>query len=388
MACARFLLALLVPTLVASSAHSEARANVADEVKTSRRALDSIVGPIKNPTKEHQSQMKSLLAEASDHVRYGGPEEEKMRRAHELIELHNGFVTDMIKEYRPSAMARYVEKVTFIKNMFEPADEGRRLATGDCFASYGAEWGCVMSSCWCDRMFYDSSQGPDTSSGCDDSSEYSAYACDVSMLQTECKISNDANCLGSSQDDWEINFFTNGTSSSISGNVDVQQVENDDQSSELELYPPAEGCGGNGVYAGSALSWSNICCGSLETCSYTDSTCSTDPFMCQPFPANLFLDDMETGTASPTGMPTYSTCDNVGLGTNAKWSGETGYKDATFSQFDDVYPTDDTACPNFEYPTGTASASVVDLEASAPRNAALALGSLVLALGVSFGLLA
>ena len=33
MAGARFLLALLVPTLVASSAHSEARANVADEVK-------------------------------------------------------------------------------------------------------------------------------------------------------------------------------------------------------------------------------------------------------------------------------------------------------------------------------------------------------------------
>ena len=42
-------------------------------------SLDTIRPPIKKPTAEHQSQMKSLLTEAATHVRNGGPEEEKLR---------------------------------------------------------------------------------------------------------------------------------------------------------------------------------------------------------------------------------------------------------------------------------------------------------------------
>ena len=60
--------------------------------------------------------------------------------------VHNGFVTDMITEYRPSLMARYAEKFARVTSLFEPAADGRRLATGSCFDSYGAEWGCVLTS--------------------------------------------------------------------------------------------------------------------------------------------------------------------------------------------------------------------------------------------------
>ena len=343
-------------------------------------SLDTIRPPVKKPTAEHQSQMKSLLTEAATHVRNGGPEEEKLHRMRELIELHNGFVTDMIAEYRPSLMARYAEKVARVSGLFEPAADGRRLATGSCFASYGAEWGCVLSSCWCDRAITDSASGPDISTGCDDSSEYSSYACDVSMLQTECKVDNDADCVGATQDDWVMNFFTNGTSASIVANPEVIAAEskvsgpNDD---DWNL-----GCGGTTGQTGTqASSWSYMCC-SASTCAYSDDTCSTDPYMCGVLNSNLW----PHGDDSPSPSPTYASCAGVGLGTQASTSWESAMKGATPQDFPSAFTGTTDACPSFNYDGCTEDCGVNI--SSSPRNAALALGSLLLVLAASLGLVA
>ena len=365
-------------------------------------SLDSIGAPIKTPTAEHQSQMKSLLAEAANHVRHGGPEEERLHRVRELVTMHNGFVTDMITQYRPSLMARYVEKVARVTSLFEPAADGRRLATGSCFDSYGAEWGCVLSSCWCDRSFDDSGSGPDISTGCDDSSEYSAYACDVSMLQTECKVDNDAACVGAEQDDWVKNFFTNGTSSSIVANEEVILAESgtpNDDDDDFNL-----GCGGrkgkeawDGSFKGTtANSWSMMCCNDV-TCSYTDETCSTDPYMCGAFKPNLFAggDDGDDGdddgwdvplpTPTPTLTPTFGDCPTsyLGSGTNYQDNYDQGMKGAYLNddKFSAAYTG--TGCPNFNY-DGCTDCDV----SSSPRNAAIALGSSLLVLAASVGLFA
>ena len=366
-------------------------------------SLDSIGAPIKTPTAEHQSQMKSLLAEAANHVRHGGPEEEKLHRVRELVELHNGFVTDMITEYRPSLMARYAEKVARVTSLFEPAADGRRLATGSCFDSYGAEWGCVLTSCWCDRSFDDSTQGPDISTGCDDSSEYSAYACDVSMLQTECKVENDADCVGATQDDWVMNFFTNGTSSSIVANEEVILAESGTPTDDDDFNL---GCGGRkgadtteewGSTTGTtANSWSVMCCNDV-TCSYTDETCSTDPYMCGAFKPNLFetggddddwdddYDAMTGPTPTPTFAPTFGDCPTsyLGSGTNYQDNYDQAMKGAYVNA--DEYSTafGVAACPIFDYDGCTDC----DLSSS-PRNAAIALGSSLLVLAASVGLFA
>ena len=288
------------------------------------------------PTEEHQREMKVRLAEASNHVRFGGPKEEMVHRARELVELHNGFVTDMIKEYRPSRMATYAKKVRGLTSLFETEEsgEGRRLSTGPCFNTYGAEWGCVMSSCWCDRAFDDSESGDDISTSCDDSSEYSAYACDVSMLQTECRIESDTNCIDgdATQDDWVINFFTNGSSSSLTGNVDVIQAETGTSDEDA--------CGGNG-----ATSWSQMCC-EASTCQYSDATCATGPYVCGTFNENAWDVD------GPSFAPTYSTCADYGLGNNAEtdiWGeGEFGNEGpGDYPQAFTATPESDAACPDF-----------------------------------------
>ena len=355
-------------------------------------SLDTIRPPIKKPTAEHQSQMKSLLTEAATHVRNGGPEEEKLHRMRELIELHNGFVTDMIAEYRPSLMARYAEKVARVSGLFEPAADGRRLATGSCFASYGEEWGCVLSSCWCDRALYDSESGPDISTGCDDSSEYSSYACDVSMLQTECKVDNDAACVGATQDDWVINVFTNGTSASIVANPEVIDAE-----SKMATGSDEDdwnlGCGGSEGQTGAlASSWSYMCCSRGDTCAYSDDTCSTDPYMCGVMNPNLWTHD------SPSPSPTYASCAGVGLGDNWENSWQSAMQGATPQDFQSVFTGTTDACPNFNYAgciTTTTEDTTTTTEdcglttvSSSPRNAALALGSLLLVLAASLGLVA
>ena len=41
----------------------------------------------------------------------------KLQRVHDLIEAHGGFVTDMLKEYRPSLMSKWIKKATNIHRM-------------------------------------------------------------------------------------------------------------------------------------------------------------------------------------------------------------------------------------------------------------------------------
>jgi hypothetical protein len=75
----------------------------------------------KPPTDAHQAAMKTRLAEAAHHVQHGGPRDEKLHRVRGLIELHGGFVTDMLAEYRPSLMANWVAKVRSFINPAQTA---------------------------------------------------------------------------------------------------------------------------------------------------------------------------------------------------------------------------------------------------------------------------
>jgi hypothetical protein len=73
------------------------------------------------------------MAAAVHHVRNGGPSEDKLQRAHDLIEAHGGFVTDMLKEYRPSLMSQWIKKATNIHRMVQSdshtnVQEERKLA--------------------------------------------------------------------------------------------------------------------------------------------------------------------------------------------------------------------------------------------------------------------
>ena len=137
----------------------------------------------RRPAHHHQREMQARLADAARHVLHGGPHEEKLHRVRDLVELHNGFVTDMIATYRPSLMHKWVDKVTRLARLVGPRDargrgltESTETSPGPCFDSHAAEWGCVLSSCWCDRAFDDSVSGPEISTSCDDSSEYTSYA--------------------------------------------------------------------------------------------------------------------------------------------------------------------------------------------------------------------
>lgn len=139
----------------------------------------------KTPSPEDQEEMRWRLQESAHHVLHGGPSAAKLDRAHQLVKMHGGFVTDMIKQYRPSLMSRWLKRTSMFHRLFPTSQfglmgdaQGRRLDegpgsdTGVCFDTYKDEWACVTESCWCDRALSQSAAGPDKSTSCDDGSEY------------------------------------------------------------------------------------------------------------------------------------------------------------------------------------------------------------------------
>jgi len=303
---------------------------------------------------------------------------------HDVLELHNGFVTDMLATYRPSKLAKYIAKASrFIAMMGPPAHEEargtRRLDGGACFDSYGEEWMCVMQSCSCDRAIDmseagGSQSGPDISTACDDTSEYMTYACDVSMQQTECKIDNDLDCV--TDDDWVLNWFKGGlpANASYSYSFDVEYGPDGDDtlpSKEIEIaeggmnddwddWEGPQDCGGSTA----ERSWSMQCCGK-STCQYADAACEADPMQCAPFRTNFMYettlnDGVGVGdetTMPPSPFPTYDSCAGYGLGDNVgqesmnSLSGQNpaeSYLGNSVHEWDDVIQDDTTNCPNFD----------------------------------------
>ena len=149
-----------------------------------------------------------------------------------------------------------------------------------------------------------------------------------------------------------------------------------------------------------ANSWSVMCCNDV-TCSYTDETCSTDPYMCGAFKPNLFetggddddfdddddwmANDDNSPTPTPTLTPTFGDCPTsyLGSGTNYQDNYDQAFKGAYVNadEFSTAFGV--AACPIFNYDGCTDC----DLSSS-PRNAAIALGSSLLLLAASVGLFA
>ena len=100
------------------------------------------------------------------------------------------------------------------------------------------------------------------------------------------------------------------------------------------------------------------------------------------------------GDDSPSPSPTYASCAGVGLGDNWENSWQSAMQGATPQDYPSVFTGTTDACPNFNYAgcittdTTTTTEDCGITVSSSPRNAALALGSLLLVLAASLGLVA